>query len=125
MASESKKFKRGEISRYEPTHMQEINASEFIKISFKQVGCLGLCNKVQGVGYNHDPTTLFSINFKRDHVTIVGVNFIVSIEIVASAIGIPNHGEIWFKGIDLDIENYKVFLKPQYKESPSHIFSSR
>ena len=112
MTNESKKFKGGEILRYEPTHMQEIDASEFIKRSFKQVGCLGFCEKVQEVGYHYELTSLFATNFKRNKTTIAGMDFLVSTEVIALATSIPNQGEIWFKGMDLDIENYKVFLKP-------------
>jgi len=77
------------------------------------------------VGYNHDLTSLFAINFKGDHITIAGVIFMVLANIIALETGIPNQGEFWFMGMDLDIENYSVFLKPQYKESHSHIFPSR
>ena len=53
------------------------------------------------------------------------MDFLVSTEVIASATGIPSQGEIWFKGMDLDIQNYIIFLKPQYKEAPSHVFPSR
>ena len=80
---------------------------------------------MQEVGYNHDLTSLFALNFKRDHVTIAGVNFMVSAEIISSATTILNEGEIWFKGMGLDLEHYNFFLKPQYKQSHSHIFPSK
>lgn len=66
---------------------------------------------MQEVGYNPNLTSLFSSNLKRDHVTILGVNFMVLVEIISSATTIPNEGEIWFKGMDLDIEHYKTLLK--------------
>lgn len=68
------KYKGGEIYRYEPTHMQEINSLEFIRKSFEQAGCLGFCQRVQEVGYHHDLTSSFSIKFKKDQTTIAGFN---------------------------------------------------
>jgi len=120
--SERKKFKGGHISRYEPNHMQKVNGTKFIRRSFEQACYLGFCLKVQEVGYHQGLTSLFSMNFRRDHVTIVGFKFLVSAEFIASTTTIPNEGDICFKGMDLDLEHYKMFLKPQYKESPSHIF---
>ena len=67
-------------------------------------------------------TSLFATNFKKDKTTIVGVDFTIFTDVIATDTCIPNHGEIRFKGMDLDIENYKVFLKPHYKNNPTHIF---
>ena len=100
-------------------------ASTFIKKLFEYVGCLGFCERIQEVGCHAKLTSLFATNFKKDKTTIAGVYFIVSTDVIATATGIPNHGEIWFKGMDLDIENYKVFLKPHYKDTPTHIFPFR
>ena len=119
MASENKKYNMGgKISRYEPNHMQEINASIFLKKSFEQVGYLWFCKKVQEVGYNCDLESLFAINFRGHRATILGVEFMVLADIISSPTTIPNVGEIWFKGMDLYIEPYKSFLKPWYEESP-------
>lgn len=123
--NERRRYKGGEISIYDPTHMQELNASEFIRKSFEQAGCLGFCQKVQEVGYHHDLTSLFTTSFKKDRAIIAGVKFPVSAEVIALATTIPNQGEIWFKGMDLYLEHYKMFLKPQYKECPSHIFPGK
>ena len=49
----------------------------------------------------------------------------MSKDIIAQATCIPNQGEIWVKGMELDLEHNKMFLKPQYKDSPSHIFPSK
>lgn len=78
-----------------------------------------------GGGHHHDLASLFAISFKKNNATITWVNFPLSPEVIASTTTIPNQREIWFKGMDLDLEHYKMFLKPQYKESPSHIFPSR
>jgi hypothetical protein len=117
--------KGGQVSRYEPTQVREIMASPFIKKSFEDVGCLGFCERIQEVGCHAKLTSLFATNFKKDKTTIVGIDFTISTDAISIATGIPNHGEIWFKGMDLDIENYKIFLKPHYKNNPTHIFPFR
>lgn len=53
MDNEKKKYnKGGQVSRYEPTQVQEIMASSFIKKSFQDVGCLGFCEKIQEAGFH-------------------------------------------------------------------------
>lgn len=42
-----------------------------------------------------------------------------------AAIGIPNSREIQFKREDLDLQNYKMYLKAQYKATPTYIFPFR
>lgn len=113
------------MSRYEPTQVQGITASSFIMKYFKNVGCLGFCDRIQEVGCHLRLTSLFANNFRRDKVNIAGVDFTISGDAISIAIGIPNHGEIWFKGMDLDNNNYKAFLKASYNNDPKHIFPFR
>lgn len=95
MASEKKKYNIGEhISRYEPTHMQDINASSFTKTLFEDVGCLWFCEKIQEVGCHAKLTNLSTTNFKRDKTTIAEMDFIISVDFIASTTSIPNQGEI-------------------------------
>ena len=61
----------------------------------------------------------------RDKYIIAGIEFTISAYVIALATCIPNHGEIWFKGMELDLENYKMFLKPHCKDAPQHIFPFR
>jgi len=123
--SEKRNLMGGEMSRYDPTHMQEFNSSYFIRISSELADCLEFFQKVQEVGYHDDLTSLFTTSFKKDQAIVAWFKFPVSAEIIASTTIIPNEGEISFKRMDLDLEHYKMFLKPQYKESPSHIFPSK
>ena len=46
-----------------------------------------------------------------------------SVYAISHATGIPNHGENWFKGMKLDLEEYKPYLKSQYKGAHSHVFA--
>ena len=126
MDNEKKKYnKGGPISRFEPSNMKEINASSYIEKSFEDVGCLGFCERIQEVECHAKLTSIFSTNFRRDKGTIAGIDFIISADAIALTTDIPNQGEIWFKGMDLDIENYKVFLKMHYKDAPIDIFPFR
>ena len=113
------------MSRYEPTEIREIMASLFINKLFEDVGCLGFCERIQEVGCHAKLTSLFATNFKKEKKSIAWVDFTISMDSISIAIGIPNHGEIRFKGMDLDIENYKIFLKTHYKDAPTHIFPFR
>ena len=72
---------------------------------------LGFCQRVQEVGYHEQLTAIFSITLKVEKDTIVGIDFIFYIDAISHAIGIPNHGENWFKGMNLDLEEYKPYLK--------------
>jgi len=48
---------------------------------------------------------------KREKATIVGIDFTFSVDVISLAIGIPNHGAYWFKGMNLDLEQYKPYIK--------------
>lgn len=97
-------------------------ASPFLKKSFQDVGCLVFCEKIQEVYFNVYLTGIFATSFRRDKAIIVGVEFTILVEDISIATGILNHGEVWFKGMDLDVENYEAFFKPPYKTTPKHIF---
>jgi hypothetical protein len=69
-------------------------------------------------------TSLFAHNFNIDKVVIAGIEFNVSVDIISSATCIPDHGETWFKGMELDLDDYKLFLKPNVKMFLSMFFLS-
>jgi len=43
--------------------------------------------------------------------TIIGFQIILSRKLISTATGILDTGEIWFKREDLDLQNYKMYLK--------------
>jgi len=45
-----------------------------------------------------------------------------SLDAISQATDIPNHGENSFKGMNLDLEEYKPYLKSQYKRAHLHAF---
>ena len=54
---------------------------------------------------------MFATTLKGEKAIIVGVAFIFLVDAIYYATWIPNHGEYWFKGINLDLEQYKPYLK--------------
>ena len=70
-------------------------------------------------------TSLFAHNFNIDKVVIAGIEFSFSADIISSATSTPNLGETWFKGVELDLDDYKLFLKPNVRDSPKHVFPFR
>ena len=117
--------KGGKIPRYEPSKCNEIISSPFITKCFEDVNCLGFCQRVEEVGYHEELTDLFAANLKGEKATIAGIDFTFSVAAISLATGIPNHGEYWFKGMNLDLEQYKSFIKSQYKETHTHILPFR
>ena len=56
-------------------------------------------------------TRVFVINLQKNQVTIAGVTFTISTDIIEATTGIPNVGEKWFKTKDLDAQIYEPYLK--------------
>lgn len=56
---------------------------------------------------------------------ISSIEFILSMEVISTTIGIPNIGETWLKKRDIDLQSYKMYLKPPYKTTPKHVFPFR
>jgi len=122
METEKKTYKKGgQVSRFEPLNTQELISSPFSKQCFQNVGCLRFCEQIQQVGYHAKLTSMFATNLRGDKVNISRVYFIISSYIIATTTGKPNSGEEWFKNSDLDISNYKVFIKIQFKEAPKSV----
>ena len=96
--------KGGKILRFEPSNYSEIISSKFVMKFFEDVNCLGFCQRVQEVGYHEHLIGIFSLTLKEDKITIAGIDFMFSVYAISQATGIPNHGENWFKGMNLDLE---------------------
>lgn len=109
------------INRYELTSAHDIMSSPSLKKSFQDVACLAFCQNIEELRFNDKLTSTFSTRLRRDKVTIDGVVFTLLVDTIATATGIPNTGELWFKNKYLDLENYKMYLKPPYKTARKHI----
>jgi hypothetical protein len=58
---EKKKYKGGNVLRYEPQDLTLVNSDPAYKMSFEQAGCIRFCEKIQG--YNVQLTKEFSMKF--------------------------------------------------------------
>lgn len=43
-------------------------------------------------------------------------------EVIYLATSILSHGENWFKGMELDLEDYKILLKPHVTDKSEYLF---
>ena len=110
------------MSRYEPLTTHEVTASPLSKQYLQRVRCLPFCEKVKRVKYHARLTKLFATQLKKDKVMIAGVKFTISTDVIVEAIGIPSHGDKWFKNQDLEIQNYKPYLRRHYQQHMKKIF---
>jgi hypothetical protein len=86
-----------------------INEDPKVRVSFEQVRCMAFCRKIQG--FNTKLAEQFALRFDGSHVIISGVSFQVRKETLSIATEIPSRGERWFKGMPLDTQCYKDFIK--------------
>ena len=120
--SEQWKHRGGHVIKHEPTSAHHILSSPFIRKSFEYSCCLTFFQRIEELKYHDQLTSAFATKIKKDKVTIGGVQFTFSREIISAATGITNTGEIRFKREYLDLKNYKMYLKAPYKGAPTYIF---
>ena len=124
MSSENKKYdKGGHVSKYETTSMQEINASPFIKEAFEKVRCLGFCEKIQKVGCHSKLTSIFSTLFKRNKTTRVGMEFLVSAEVIDIIFRVGGH--LLHIGIVLHEKSVSEVMKKNFTKVKEVFFNHR
>lgn len=110
------------MSRYETSNTQELMSSPLAIKCFQHLGCFEFCELVQKVQYHLELTILFVTNLKKGQVTIVGVTFTMSTDIIEATTWIPKMGEKWFKTQELDAQLYQPYLKAPYKDIIKKIF---
>jgi hypothetical protein len=86
-----------------------INEDLEVRASFEQFGCMAFCRKIQG--FNMRLAKKFTLSFDGFCVVISGVIFQVIEETMSTATDIPLCRERWFKGLPLDVQCYKDFIK--------------
>jgi len=107
--------KGGKIPRYEPSNCNSINSYSFIKQFFEDVYYLEFYRGVSEVGFHEQLTDWVATQLKGETAVIAGVEFIFLVTSISLAIGLLDNGKYWFKGISLDLEHYKPFLKTSYR----------
>jgi len=62
---------------------------------------------------------------KGESAIIAGVEFTFLVASISLAIGLSDNVEYSFVGMNLDLENYRPFLKTPYREKHAHIIPFR
>lgn len=58
----------------------------------------------------------------NNEVTLAGITFSISPAVISEATGIPDVGEKWNKGQDIDREYYEPYIKARYKDKMKRVF---
>ena len=87
----------------------------------RNVGYMKFCGQVAKFRFHFPLRNIFAQNFNIDKDVIAGIEFSVLAGIISSATSIPNHGDTWFKGMELSRDVYKMFLKPNVRETFEHV----
>ena len=80
---------------------------------------------VERVKYHHELARLFVLHLHNGQVNLVGVTFILTLETIAQATGIPNVGEQWNKGQLVDKDHYKPYIKIGFQRHIGRVFPFR
>ena len=73
------------------------------------------------VGFHEQLTDWVATHLEGESAISAGVKFTFSVASISLATGILDHGEYWFKGMNLDLVHYTSFLKTPYMEIHTHI----
>lgn len=116
------KHKGGKVNRLEPQSTVDITSSPMILTCFQNVGCFQFCKKVKQVENHSDLTRLFVLNLHNKQVSLVGVEYELSIDVISNATGIPAICEKCFNKAILNMGCYEPFVKTRYREGYKAIF---
>ena len=87
--------------------------------------CYHYCELIPQIQHHREPVRLFVLHLHDGHVKLAGVDFILSLETIAEATGIPNIGEQWNNKKKIDKEHYEPYIKPGYLRQLSRVFPFR
>ena len=77
------------------------------------------------MGFNEQLTYWVATQLKGESVVVASVEFTFLVASTSVAVGLLDNGEYWFKGMNLDLENYRPFLKAPYREKHAHVMPFR
>lgn len=97
-----KPHKGGKIIREEPTSLRELQACRLVVSCFRHQACFEFCEMVERVQFHHELANFFLTHLDNNEVTLARVTFEISPTVISEATKIPNVGEKWYKGHDLD-----------------------
>ncbi len=89
--------KGGQHRRQEPTSLAELQACPLAMNGFRYMSCFQFCERLAQIQHHRELARLFVLHLHDGQVTLAGVNFVLSPEMISEATGIPNVGEVWPK----------------------------
>lgn len=108
------KGKGGHHRREEPTSLTGLQDCPMAVSCFQYMSCYEFCEKISRIQHHRELARLFVLHLHDRHVNLAGVDFILTPEVIAHAIGIPNVGEIWNKCKVLDTVQVEPFIRPAF-----------
>ena len=70
---------------------------------------------VERVQFHHELNRIFVTHLQNNEVTLAGLTFTISPTVISEATRIPNVGDKWCKGQDLDEGYYEPYIKTQFR----------
>ena len=117
--------KGGKHLREEPTSLVQLQAFPLAMDCFRYHSCYHYCELISQTQHHHELARLFVLHLHDGHVNLAGVNFILSLETIAQATGIPNVGEEWNKRQQLEKFYYDPYIKSRYRNEKKRTFPFR
>ena len=115
MTEEKKNHRSGHFLRIEPESTKALAKYKSVLEAFKKTRCWKFCESLQG---GHSQVTKeFSLHFTGLNTKIGILNLSITPEIIDLVTKILRGQERWFKGFRFDMQEFKVFLKPEFAET--------
>ena len=117
--------KGGHPKREEPTSLAELQAYPLAVSCFRYMSCFQFCERLAQIQHDSELARLFVLHLHDGQVTLAGVNFVLSSEVISEATGIPNVGEVWPKRKVLDYVHFEPYVMPAFMRQLSGVFPFR
>ena len=98
---------------FEPLSTTMLDENPMFKDSFRQVGCLRFCQKLEG--FHVQVARDFALNYDGIKSKVGPLEITISPDSIAQATKIPRFGEQWFKSMKFQLVNCDDFLKEGHK----------
>ncbi len=92
---------------------------------FRYMSCFQFCERLAHIQHHSELARLFVLHLHDGQVTLAGVNFVLSPEVISEATGIPNVGEVWPKRKMLDYVYFEPYVRPAFASHLSGVFPFR
>ena len=103
--------------------MAELQACPLAVNFFQYMSCYQFCERISWIQHHRELARLFVLHLHDGHVTLAGVNFILTPEVISEATGIPNVGEVWSKRSLLDFVHFEPYIRPSFVKLLTGVFA--